>query len=103
MTGLDLVVGLLAYDHPIESVFVIVGKAPSEQPYEITPYPFVYTNGKRPHGNDLADLEGLDVQLIHGQGATDEAFAKWVVVAMNAKPNTLIFIDSEKEIFSHDA
>jgi hypothetical protein len=101
LTGLDLVVGLQAYDHPIESVFVIVGNG--DTPYEVTPYPTLYTNGKRPHGNDLENLEGLDVQLIHGEGATDEAFAKWVMVAMNAKPNTLIFMDSEKEIYSHDA
>ena len=103
MKGLDLVVAMRTYDYPIESVFVIVGKPNGEQLYEVTPYPVVYTDGKRPHANDLEDLIGLDVQLIHGNDATDEAFAKWAVVTMNAKPNTLILMDSEKEIFTHDA
>jgi hypothetical protein len=98
MTGLDLIAGLQAYDHPIESVFVIVGTG--DTPYEVTPYPTLYTNGKRPHPNHLEALTGLDVQLIHGKEATDEVFSKWAVAAINAKPNTLIFLDSEGEIFS---
>lgn len=100
MIGHIQTLSLLKAKKSLKTVFIIVGTKPKWFDGEHQgDSPVIYTERTRPKHNEFEYLRGQFVQLLHGEDASDELFAKWFTVVMNAKPKKLFAIDSEKEIF----
>lgn len=85
-------------------IIIVVGKKPSwynAQEMNNDAIGLIYTENSRPKKNDLDFCKFKNVQLIHGNDATDEVFSKWYAEAVNSKPKTLLAVDSELEIYVH--
>lgn len=89
---------------PFESIIIVVGTKPDwfnshEQNNKNESTGLIYTERSRPKKGDLSFIKGANVQLIHGNNASDELFGKWYAETINSKPKTLVAVDSEKEIY----
>lgn len=87
----------------IKSIIVFVGKKPAWfNPIDCKgdKVGLIYTESSRPKNNDLFFIRNHNIQLLHGNGATDEIFAKWYAEAINCKPKSLVAVDSEGEIYA---
>lgn len=86
----------------LDAIFVIVGDKPKDfDPKEsYSAYPSIYTQKRSPTKYDLAFVKSQKVHLIHGKGATDEQFAKWFAHLTDMKPEFMVAMDSEREIYA---
>lgn len=117
MIGEKEVIEHLAKGQPFESIFVMVGCHgdfnPKEQafihndeyllPGEVFNKNYVgnatiVTGKRRPKVDTLPYLKGQNVHLIHSDGS-DSLFAAWYSVICESKPEFLIALDSENEIY----
>lgn len=58
----------------------------------------IVTGKRRPKVDTLPYLKGQKVHLIHS-GGSDSLFASWYAVVSDSKPEFLIAMDSESEIY----
>lgn len=89
---------------PFESIIIVVGTKPewyvsSEQNSKGVSTGLIYTERSRPKKGDLAFIKGANVQLIHGNNATDELFGKWYAETINSQPKSLVAVDSGEQIY----
>jgi len=117
MIGENFVIEHLAKGQKFEGIFILVGKhgdfKPDEQPFikkdeyllpgEVYNTKFVgsatiVTGKRRPKVDTLPYLKGQKVHLIHSEGS-DSLFSSWVAVVSDSKPEFLICLDSENEIY----
>lgn len=88
----------------IDSIIIFIGKKPSWYvPTDFNPKAdkvgLIYTESSRPKNNDLWFIKNKNIQLLHGNNATDEMYAKWYVECINCKAKSLVAVDSEGEIY----
>lgn len=85
----------------LHGIFVIVGDKPKDFNPEssYSPNPSIYTQKRSPTKYDLGFIKGQLVHLIHGNGASDELFAKWFTHLSDLNPRVMVATDSEKDIY----
>jgi len=117
MIGENQVIEHLAKGQKFDGIFILVGKHgdfnPDEQsfvqkdeyllPDEVYNSKYVgiakiVTGKRRPKPDTLPYLKGQKVHLIHSDGS-DSLFASWYSVIVDSKPDFLIALDSEGEIY----
>ena len=117
MIGENQVIDHLTKGQFFEGIFIIVGNHgdfnPEEQPFvrhdeyllpgEVYNEKFVgtatiVTGKRRPKVDTLPYLRGQKVHLIHAKGS-DTLFASWVKIVSDSKPQFLICLHSENEIY----